>query len=139
MARAERGAAAAAAYLLVNQVDADQLTARLGREVLVVPNGVAEAPTPAPPRDAATICFVGVLDYPPNIDSARRLCTEVLPRVRRAVPSARVVLVGRAPGPEVVALAGPEVEIRADVPDVMTLLATCPPGRFSSRLRSGDA
>lgn len=47
-----------------------------------------------------TIVFVGVMDFSPNYDAALVLGERVLPRVRRAVPDARVVIVGRNPRPE---------------------------------------
>ena len=58
--------------------------------------------------------MVGTLSYPPNAAGAAWLCGEVLPRL----PGVRARLVGRAPPPAVRALAGPLVEVAADVPDV---------------------
>jgi glycosyltransferase involved in cell wall biosynthesis len=96
--------------------------------LVVVPHGVdAErfAPGPDQARRPATIVMHGVLSYPPNVRAARTLVEDVLPLVRAQVPEAAVVLVGRDPSPEVVALAGtPGVSVTGAVDDVQPWLAT---------------
>jgi glycosyltransferase involved in cell wall biosynthesis len=87
----------------------------------VVPNGVdlsAFAPTELPrePR----VLFPGSLAYAPNVDGARWFCAEVWPRVRTAVPAARLAIAGREPVAEIRALAGlPGIEVHADVPSMV--------------------
>jgi glycosyltransferase involved in cell wall biosynthesis len=88
----------------------------------VIPNGVDWNDTPWVPG-SPSIVFVGNLSYAPNVAAARALVTDVLPRVRRRVGNARVVLVGARPSDSVRALAGRDVEIAADVPDVAPWLA----------------
>ena len=111
--------------LLVNHADAAELGTILGRTIRAVPNGVAPSRQgPRPAMDASRICFVGALDYAPNIDSATMLARDVLPVVRQQVPEATVVLAGRAARPEVQALAGPHVQVLSDVPDVMATYAS---------------
>jgi hypothetical protein len=41
------------------------------------------------------VLFQGSLGYPPNIDGAEWLATEIIPRIRAAVPATEVRLVGR--------------------------------------------
>ena len=60
--------------------------------------------------------------FPPNIDAARRLCTEILPRIRMNGASPRVCLVGRDPAAEVRALKGPDVEVTGTVSDIRPYL-----------------
>jgi glycosyltransferase involved in cell wall biosynthesis len=97
--------------------------------VVTVPNGVDceyWASTPAGLEAAApTLLFAGALNYPPNIDAARILVQDVLPRVRAAVPEARAIVAGRAAGQETLALAAahPDLTLRVDVPDMRPLLA----------------
>ena len=57
---------------------------------------------------------------PPNANAAHFLATAVLPAVRQEIPDARLVIVGRDPGPDVLALAraGTGVEVAANVSDV---------------------
>ena len=117
-----RVAARAAAYIVVSPDDAEALSGRFGRDVIAMPNGVAEpaislSPSPSSPV-ANRLVFAGSLDYPPNIDAARLLCRSVLPLVRDAIPDVSVVVAGRRPANEVLELAGPGVEVRADVPDL---------------------
>lgn len=86
----------------------------------VVPNGV-DLEFFAPQDQAAPeplVVFVGVMNYPPNVDGARWLATEIWPRVLARVPSARLALVGADPVRAVRALAGPAIEVTGAVPDV---------------------
>ncbi|MDQ1705371.1 MAG: polysaccharide biosynthesis protein PslH, partial [Frankiaceae bacterium] len=57
------------------------------------------------------------------IAAAVLLVRDVLPRVQAEIPTARLLLVGRNPGPAVRALVGPAVELRADVADARAELA----------------
>lgn len=64
-----------------------------------------------------TVVFVGNFGYEPNVDAAHWLVDEIFPLVRRRA-DARLVLVGNAPPPDVVALAGDDVEVTGRVPAV---------------------
>jgi glycosyltransferase involved in cell wall biosynthesis len=96
-----------------------------GRLVTVVPNAVdigRDAVTVRP--DAPVVLFPASLDYAPNADGALWAARAVWPRVREAVPDARLLLVGRSPGPDVVALHGHQgIEVHADVPDMAEWLS----------------
>ena len=75
--------------------DAAALHARCGVPVRPVPNAVRIPAAPLPqPGAPAGLLFVGNLTYAPNVDAARTLVTEVLPRVRAARPDATLTLVG---------------------------------------------
>ena len=95
------------------------------KRVVVVPNGVdcdAYAGLPVARREGPpTLLYVGSMAWPPNASAARFLATQVLPAVRQQIPEARLLLVGRDPGPDVLALASPGngVEVAANVSDVM--------------------
>jgi glycosyltransferase involved in cell wall biosynthesis len=112
--------------VLVSAEDADATRrADPSLRTAVIPNGVdAEhfRPDPSVERDERTLLFTGVLDTPANEQAARALAQRVLPRVRAAVPDARLVLAGRSPSAAVTALAGPGIEIVADAPDLRPLL-----------------
>ncbi len=87
----------------------------------VVPNGVdtgyfcpQRITVPVP-----TILFTGTLDYRPNVDAIQWFVATVWPRLVSQIPAARLHIVGRNPGREVLALgtqAG--IEVFADVVDV---------------------
>jgi polysaccharide biosynthesis protein PslH len=87
----------------------------------VIPNGVdAEAFRPDETQpEPGLIVFTGAMGWAPNALAAEFLVRRVLPIVRRRVPAARVALVGRSPGPEVLALTAIEgVEVTGEVPDL---------------------
>ena len=117
--RAERRLPARARLLTVGARDAREWSARLARPVRSIPNGAEQAVRPGSRRSGPVVCFVGSLNYGPNIDSARVLVGKIAPRVWEQVPDARFVLAGRRPEPEVLSLAGPRVEVLANVPSVL--------------------
>ncbi|HEX4654275.1 MAG TPA: glycosyltransferase family 4 protein [Mycobacteriales bacterium] len=107
-----------AAVVLVAESDAAAVhglvpTAR----VEVVPNGVDAGPAPAAAPAAPVLGFHGSFEAAHNVDAARMLVDDVLPRVRSVVPDARVLLIGRHPNDVVRRLSGATVELRADVAD----------------------
>jgi glycosyltransferase involved in cell wall biosynthesis len=92
-------------------------------EVEVVPNGVEPGAQPTPVASGPPVLgFHGVFDSQANVDAARVLVTEILPRVREQVPDTGVRLVGRRPPPEVRGLAGDHVELLVDAPDLRAVL-----------------
>jgi glycosyltransferase involved in cell wall biosynthesis len=65
------------------------------------------------------IVFSGGMDYLPNQDGVRWFIESVLPEVRKIVPRAKLVVVGKNPPPALLALAKPgEIEITGRVDDV---------------------
>ena len=112
--------------------------ARWRPDVTVIENGVAAreiAYVPPSARAARELLFVGAMSHGPNVAAAVELVREVLPRVRRDFPEARVVLCGRAPSPEVAALAGPAVTVTGTVPDTAPWLSRA--GAYVNLLRAG--
>jgi glycosyltransferase involved in cell wall biosynthesis len=115
-----------AATVCVGEQDAAWM-ARIGgrRTVHVVPNGVV-----LPPEDGLigqaehpTLSFTGTLDYPPNVDAVHYTVAEIWPRVRQAIPDARLVIAGRNPTPNITALRNRSgIEIAADVPEMVSVL-----------------
>jgi glycosyltransferase involved in cell wall biosynthesis len=116
---------AAAAVVVVSDADAAAVRdAAPGAAVVVVPNGVEPAFVPREPAVSPPVLgFHGVFDSRANVEAARALVDGVWPRVRADVPAARVLIVGRRPPAAVRRLAGPDVEVRADVADIGAALA----------------
>ncbi len=114
------------ATVLVGERDAAWMRRIGGRDTVhVVPNGVAPPPDEALVAEDAvpSVVFLGSLGYAPNVDAALFAADEIWPRVAAAVPEARFVIAGRAPAPEVAALATrPGIVVAADVPDVVAVL-----------------
>ena len=71
----------------------------------------------ATPEGRAGLVFVAGFAHPPNVDAARLLVDEVMPRVWAAAPDLPLALVGANPSPEVRELAGPRVEVTGFVSD----------------------
>jgi glycosyltransferase involved in cell wall biosynthesis len=125
IAEKERVAARAAhALLAVSKDDARHFESLGASQVVVVPNGVDcsafERPIGTSPAGSPTILYVGSLEWPPNVSAAVSLARDVLPSIRREIPDVRLLLVGKNPAREVLALAEADghVEIAANVPDV---------------------
>ncbi len=122
----------------VNEAEAKDWAAALGRRVLALPNGVsASVPVARAAGSDPTVCFLGSLNFAPNVEAATELVAEVAPLVWQRHPAARFVIAGRNPGPEVLALAGPQVEVAANVPDVADVFARSDVAVFPDRLGFG--
>jgi len=119
LARAEARAATGAAVLLAT-TPAD--AARLPPGTRAVANGVVLLPA-GPAHRGPLVAFTGRLMYRPNRLAARRLLEDIWPRVRRAVPDARLVL-GGADAPDEIRAAGGRdgVEVVSPVPDMAAFL-----------------
>ena len=68
--------------------------------------------------ERADFCFLGGYGHQPNIDAVVHFVRDVLPLIRRELPLARFVIAGANPGPEVLALAGPDVEVTGMIDDL---------------------
>jgi sugar transferase (PEP-CTERM/EpsH1 system associated) len=139
----ELALAAEADLVLVSTArEAEDLLARGGvpRRLEVLPHGTDwRAFATLPPASSAppVLGFLGQMDYAPNVRAARELAEQVLPRVRRKVPDARLRILGRAPAPELRRLAGadPHVEVVGAVDSVPEALAGL--AAFAAPLRTG--
>jgi glycosyltransferase involved in cell wall biosynthesis len=65
------------------------------------------------------LLLIGKMNYGPNHDSALFFCREILPLIRQAEPRAHVLIVGREPEEEIVALhTGTDIVVTGTVDDV---------------------
>jgi polysaccharide biosynthesis protein PslH len=97
-----------------------------GIPVRVVENGVDVDYFNAVSRnpDGLRIVFVGVMDYPPNIEAASFFAKEIMTRIRAIYPEACFIIVGAQPTTAVENLAAiPGVEVTGYVPDTRPYLA----------------
>jgi glycosyltransferase involved in cell wall biosynthesis len=94
--------------------------------VFVMPNGV-DAAHFAPldlPEQPDTVVFTGGMSFPPNITAVLYYYQQILPLIRRELPHVRLIIVGRDPAPEIVALAAdPYVTVTGYVDDIRPWLA----------------
>lgn len=86
----------------------------------VIPNGVdLDYFQPLDmPRDPATLLFVGNYEYAPNLEAARCLVNEIFPRIRHDIPEAKLMLVGNAPPPDLLARADERIIVTGRVDDL---------------------
>gem|GEM_PF-194148 len=92
-----------------------------------------------PPKEkATTICFVGRMDYPPNIDAVVHFAREVLPLVRRDRPEVKFQIIGAKATAEVRALANdPAVEVIGYVDDIRPYLRNAGIAAIPTRMGGG--
>lgn len=116
------------AITVVSAQDGDALRALSpSMPIHVILNGIdadrfASAPSAA--RQPNRILFHGIMNYAPNVSAALFLARTVLPRIRVRRPEAHLVIVGRSPAPEVVALGELDnVTVTGPVPDVVQSLS----------------
>jgi glycosyltransferase involved in cell wall biosynthesis len=113
--------------VVVSAVDRAELERIVpARPVSIVPNGVdttAFFPAGGPPLPH-TMVFTGVMDWRPNVDGIVFFTREVLPRIRRSVPQAELIVVGRNPSPALVRQLGElGVRVTGAVQDIRPYLA----------------
>ncbi len=88
---------------------------------IVIPNGVLldEFTFQEKEPNNHQLIFTGTFDYSINIDTARHLALDILPRVRERYPDATVALVGSKPDPTVQELtSNPNVIVTGRVPSL---------------------
>jgi len=118
----------AAGVVAVSDADAGLMRSIFGAtRVTAVPTGV-DVPYFTPQAHAAgtvaDLVFVGSMDWMPNSDGILYFVDQILPLIRRKRPNCSLAIVGRAPGPEIRALAerDPLVQVTGTVPDVRPYL-----------------
>jgi glycosyltransferase involved in cell wall biosynthesis len=76
-----------------------------------------------PPADGRTVVYFGLLSTVPNIDGVIHFVEDIWPRIAAAHPDARCKIIGGRPPPELLALAGPRIELTGFVSDLRPHLA----------------
>ena len=113
--------------LVCSDLDRTAVAPRMGRgEAVTFRNGADFDATVRPATDdGRTLLFFGALDYGPNVDAALFLVREIWPRIRAALPEARLKIAGKSPCAEVRALGnGDDVELMGYVNDKAELFAS---------------
>jgi glycosyltransferase involved in cell wall biosynthesis len=97
-------------------------------EISVLPNGVDMEyfyPNPEVQRDAETIIFSGKMSYHANISMAKYLVEEIMPRIWKVRPSARLYIVGKDPAADIKELQkNPRIIVTGTVDDIRPFLWT---------------
>jgi glycosyltransferase involved in cell wall biosynthesis len=101
-------------------------------------SGVDIPPHKEVPKQPNTICFSGVMYYPPNIDCVTYFANDVFPLVRQEVPEATFHVVGKEPVPEIEAMAArPGIVVTGRVPDLIEYIRSMEIYVCPMRLGSG--
>ncbi len=102
----------------------DVLSRHVYTPIYVLPNGVdldyfRSRRSPGQGHAPRRLVFTGNMSYKPNVDAARYLVGDIVPRVRREVPDVELYIVGMDPTPAVRRLAdGDRVVVTGRVDDV---------------------
>ncbi len=82
--------------------------------------------------------FTGTMDYIPNVDAVTWFAKDILPLIRKALPTAQFYIVGSSPSAAVQGLAAIDgVHVTGRVPDVRPYLAHCTAGVAPMRIARG--
>ena len=115
----------------------------VARRGTIIPNGCDLGYwTPRGGERGKRIVFTGVIDYAPNADAARYLVSTIAPLVRQEIPDLEVIIAGRNPSPDMLALASrvPGVTVTGSVPDLRPYLESAAvfvaPLRFASGMQN---
>lgn len=71
------------------------------------------------------LVFIGAFAHPPNTDAVCFLCDQIMPLLRRLVPSVHLSIIGAEPPRAIRARAAADIEILGHVPDVSRYFASC--------------
>jgi polysaccharide biosynthesis protein PslH len=97
------------AVVAVSREDSETMRGDYGIEnVQEIPTGVDTdyfRPRGLEKSEAHNLVFTGSMDWLPNEDAIRYFTTEIMPRIRRAVPGVTLTVVGRNPYPSLLELA----------------------------------
>ena len=91
-----------------------------GLAVRVIPNGVDGDyyERQGQPEDFPSLVFEGAMSHPPNVDGILWFCREALPLIHARRPEVKMLVVGKDPGPAVIGMVGPKIEVTGYVDDV---------------------
>ena len=125
----------------VSAVDAGQMRSLFQVDrVSEIPTGVnLEDLTPSTSARRAGLVFIGSMDWLPNIDGVLYFVREVLPLIRQRRADCALTIVGRAPTPEIAALAkrDPLIQVTGTVPDIRPYLWTAAASIVPLRIGGG--
>jgi len=119
--RLSKDAPAARTVIIPNAADVDRLQPR----------------SSDPARDADTVLFFGLLASVPNVDGLLFFIRDIWPRILTARPTARFIVVGANPAPELRALEASGVTIVGPVDDLRPYLSRAAAVVVPLRLGSG--
>ena len=107
------------AFTIISETDKELIPHRRSNEIVVVPNGIdTEYFAPQEIAKKYDVVFCGNMNYPPNIDAARHLVKDIMPKVWEKHPEAHMLISGTNPAKEVKHLADERVTVTGWVDDI---------------------
>ncbi len=112
--------------VLVSAVEKEILEKELDSPRLsVIPLSSVITSSCKPFRDRRDLLFIGGFQHPPNVDAVIYFTNEVLPIVRKSIPSVRFFILGGHAPPEVRDLANIDVIVTGQVEDLSRYFGAC--------------
>ena len=112
--------------IAVSEQDRDAMRSMTSPDrVTVVPTGVDMSQYGtgrSPAGNGRDVIFLGSMDWEANVDAVEYFCHEIWPSIRRDVPDARFLIVGRNPTQRVLRLASESVIVTGRVESVLPYL-----------------
>ena len=107
------------AFTIISAPDRDVIPHRRSSEIVVLPNGIdTDCFKPIDIPKNYDVVFCGNMNYPPNVNAAKHLVKDIMPKVWEKHPEARVLISGTNPSSEVKHLAGEKVTVTGRVEDI---------------------
>ena len=107
------------AFTIISAPDRDVIPHRRSSEIVVLPNGIdTDFFKPIDIPKNYDVVFCGNMNYPPNVDAAKHLVKDIMPKVWEKHPEARVLISGTNPAGEVKRLANERVTVTGRVEDI---------------------
>ena len=111
---------------VVSEVERDILAREVPRACVLVQTMIhSPAPTRAGFAGREGLLFLGGFRHPPNVDAARWLAREIVPRLRERLAGVTTYLVGSNAPKAVLELAGPGLDVVGFVPDLAPWFERC--------------
>jgi sugar transferase (PEP-CTERM/EpsH1 system associated) len=102
--------------LAVSENDKEEFARSIGRKgISVIPTGVDTdyfCPADGGAENPEELVFTGAMDWLPNVDAILYFARDILPLIRKKIPSVRITVAGRTPSPRLLALAESDKNIR---------------------------
>jgi len=109
---------------IISETDRDWIMHPKRGEIKVVSNGIdTDFFQPKNQEPEFDLVFVGNMSYPPNVEAAKVIVNEILPKLKKDLPNAKVLLAGATPSKQVIALESESVKITGWIDDIRTAYA----------------
>ena len=108
-------------HCIITEEDQSYIDTSRKKEIKIIRNGVDLnhfLPQQTPIK--YDIVFVGNMGYAPNIDAAEFLCNDILPLIKKEIPTVKILLAGAEPSLTVQNLKSESVEVSGWLKDIRT-------------------